>query len=364
MSQTEPSLQRYEAFDLEPRAIETALRELWRATAEGDASLFQVRALTLVIFVPAALAAEELLHTIERVAVRHPGRAIALLAEDHPGIPARAQATILCRRGSGDQQICGELIAIRGGDGGAALPNLAAALLVPGVPTFVWWLDDPQPGDPRWEQCVELADRVLLDSRRWRRPMTGLRQLAALAQSDRHVIYTDLHWAALTPWRRQIAQCFDVPAALPRLPHLQSVTVRHGPRAHDRLAALLITGWLASRLGWRPVTGQDTHITLRGTHGNLTARLEAVATEAALHSLELTLPDARIELAYEPTIGCIHTTIALPGSAPVVRMARLPARTLADELADELGVQERDTVWEAALAAAAEIAAISGTTSA
>ena len=61
---------------------------------------------------------------------------------------------------------------------------------------------------------------------------------------------SDLSWTRLTPWRRLIAQFFDSPSLQPYLDRLTAVDIEHD--AGSAAQALLLAGWLAARLGWRP----------------------------------------------------------------------------------------------------------------
>ena len=75
----------------------------------------------------------------------------------------------------------------------------------------------------------------------------GLARAIEMASSF-HVV--DLAWLRSTPWRERIAMSFDPPALRPELGRITGVAVRHHPESE--VAALLLVGWLASRLGWTP----------------------------------------------------------------------------------------------------------------
>ena len=74
----------------------------------------------------------------------------------------------------------------------------------------------------------------------------------------------------------QYAASFDPPAWRPELGRISSVTVR--PRPDSNVAGLLLLGWLATRLGWRPekmIAGGDTlHGRARAPRGEVALRLE------------------------------------------------------------------------------------------
>jgi len=60
----------------------------------------------------------------------------------------------------------------------------------------------------------------------------------------------DLAWLRTTPWRERLAASFDLPSRLEALRHINELNIRH--RDGSSASALLLAGWLASRLGWEP----------------------------------------------------------------------------------------------------------------
>jgi hypothetical protein len=74
--------------------------------------------------------------------------------------------------------------------------------------------------------------------------VTRARELAAEA----YVV--DLAWLRSTPWRERVAATFDPAHLRPDLRTISAVTIRHHP--DSTAAALLLIGWLSSRLDWQP----------------------------------------------------------------------------------------------------------------
>ena len=74
--------------------------------------------------------------------------------------------------------------------------------------------------------------------------------LARVSELAERAYVVDLAWLRSTPWRERVAFTFDPAEWRPELEHISAVTVRHG--ADSAVAALLLVGWLASRLGWEP----------------------------------------------------------------------------------------------------------------
>jgi glucose-6-phosphate dehydrogenase assembly protein OpcA len=346
-----------ETYAVQPSEIESLLQRLWNeANGEGEESaVIQVRTLNLLVFVPAAYASADTLRAIEIAAVQHPGRTITMIVTDGDPAPV-ANVTIACRFGEGGKQVCGEQITITSGDGGAPLPSIAASLTIAGLPVFLWWFGDPPFASPIFDSLVEIADRVVVDSGTWQQPFATLRELAQVAQRHTpHIAYTDLHWTRLTPWRRQAAQCFDLPTAAPELYRLQQVIIEHGPNDHDYVTALLLIGWLSSGLDWQIAQHRTEQITMQAREATIAIELRRREGAAGLHTIMLRSAEAEFKLAHRPESGCIHTQLALPHATPIERMAQLKPPTLEHTIGDELNMLEHDRHFERALHMAARL---------
>ena len=109
--------------------------------------------------------------------------------------------------------------------------------------------------------------------------------LARAAELSERTYVVDLAWLRTTPWRERIAATFDPPTWRGHLRKLAAVTVRHSP--DSKVAALLLFGWLATRLGWEPsaLTGNDGQLrgTARGKRGEV--RLATEPTEQVVRGL-------------------------------------------------------------------------------
>src|SRR5207247_10671327 len=93
---------------------------------------------------------------------------------------------------------------------------------------------------------------LVVDSAQFERPYHTFRGLSALLNVAHHRLgLADLQWARLKPWRETIAQFFTPRDRRSFLGGIAEVGVDYeGDGRGNRIAAALITGWMATALGW------------------------------------------------------------------------------------------------------------------
>jgi glucose-6-phosphate dehydrogenase assembly protein OpcA len=216
-----------------------------RAT-EGDAPVMRTSVMTHLAWVPEEwlVAAHEVLHGL---AERHPSRTIVLVPDpDAPsGMEANVDQQCFPLAGS-ERSICTETIEIHlGGEYASRPASIVMPLLISDLPVFCRWRGEPPWGAGELEQLVDIADRIVIDSREWREPTRGYARLVELF--DR-IAVSDIAWSLTGAWRLTLAKLWPTIAE-------QEIRVR-GPAAE----ASLLRAWLASRLrrAVRPVEPADS----------------------------------------------------------------------------------------------------------
>jgi glucose-6-phosphate dehydrogenase assembly protein OpcA len=233
---------------------------------------------------------------VERVmrglGARVPSRTIILHPDPKAGVD-RLDARIdhECFPQAG-HHVCAEIVHLWLRGRTARVPaSVVASLLLPDLPAFLRWRGKPPFGREEFEQLVEVADRLVVDSAEW----AGLPgAYGRLAEDLERVTVSDLAWARTLRWRAALAE---------RWPGIRQARALHvtGPTAE----ALLLAGWLRSRLRRR--------ITLRRVDSRSLRRVEVDGQR--------------------------------------VPPARLPAASSSDLLSEQLELFARDRVFEAAVRA-------------
>jgi glucose-6-phosphate dehydrogenase assembly protein OpcA len=345
-------------------AIERALRELWTPAAEGEL-VVRAQAATLLIYTTST-DRRRLDRTIDQVMRQFPGRAILIdAAGDHgePGLEAWISAR--CHPGLGGH-VCGEQITVAAaGEPAETLPSLVAGLRPPDVPAFLWW-DAPIP--ERGGLLLALADeveRLIVDSRAYPPADRALALLADLSGGPLEAAVGDLSWTGTAPWRELVAQFFDAPATRGYLRAVDRVEISYaGPGA--RAEALLMAGWLVSRLGWevegRGVdagqSAQSTWTLRRAGAGSVAvtlAEVEPGGGAEGLAAVRLTAGAADFGVEWLASERCARIITRTPGEEPRQRAVVMAASGEARLICQEMSLVGRDPVFDAALAAAARL---------
>ena len=225
--------------------------------------------LNLMVHVASLAEAAKLNEMLTDITAARPCRAILIVAdEEAPDEALTAEVTSRCTLPSASsKQVCCEQVTITAGGAQAAeVPSAVAPLLLSDLPVYLWWHAVPNLADPLFRRLVDLSDRVVIDSANFRDQQADLASMAAvLNDTPRWTALSDLNWARLTAWRALLAGFYDIARYRPMLNQLKRVTIRYAPPAMDSsiipTRALLLAGWLASRLRWRVQHGSTKRTT-------------------------------------------------------------------------------------------------------
>ena len=255
------------------------------------------------------------------------------------------------------------------------LASIAAPLLVADLPDFLWWVADTTTGSPLFTDLCAVSDRIIVDSAGAPDPAAELHAftgvLSGISSPPR---LGDFAWRRLDPWRNLLTAFFDPAPTRGALASLDALEITYG--AADRqgrtgfTGALLLAGWLASRLDWRPPgdlvrarDGDGWRVTMRagsrGDHREVAVSIKPVedpVAGCAPASVALSSRGGGAEASFRVERidqDEIATIAKLPGAPTSRRMVYAALPDDAELLADELRQYGRDGVYEAALACAA-----------
>src|SRR5574341_255903 len=345
--------------------IRNELNRMWASQVKtGETVLRATTHNLIVVSADQALTSQTTDRVIKLTAAR-PGRVV--LVDVEPGTEERLDAwvSIYCRP-SGDRQVCGELItlAVRGALRDA-VDTTVVSLLAPDLPVYLWWTGELASDDILFRRLVRSAGRVLVDSGDFSNGAEALDLLETLPQALR---LGDLNWARITPWRRMLSRLWEAPGIADAFNDLRTVNIvytdgQHGDRSER---GLLLTGWLADRLGWtltearrqgtdyftrwrRPSGDREVVVEQRARQDGSPGEIGEIQIQAGANAAS-----RKTQMTAVPGSGCIETQVE-PAAAQAVQLRHtFQSVSTSDALAEELDFGY-DPLYQRALIHAAKI---------
>lgn len=359
-------------FGLDVSAVERKLRALWETMAEADnersEAVLRACVMNLIVYNDLDWPARRMYDTISEISREHPSRIFLILPREDGESGIDAEVTTQCHSlGAPRQHVCCEIIRILAPRNRLdRLPGGIRSLLVADLPVVVWWRAGLKTSVELLQELTGEADRIIVNSKSCRARPEDVRKLIDFLQGNGPgPAVGDLNWSRLTHWRNAVASLFDSPPWDDCLERIRKVRVRYaGGKQVLALQPLLLTGWLASRLGWAPVPGL-----IEEAAGSFRLRATASDEEAAcefsiegdeendgLQSIELQTsgPNPQLFRAERSDDGkYVHSLIVQDEAERTPRLQLLFREGEAELLCRELEILTRDASYEEALQFAA-----------
>jgi glucose-6-phosphate dehydrogenase assembly protein OpcA len=212
---------------------------------------------------------------VKAIAAGHPLRAIVLHSSPGEQTGLDAELTTEAHRLVRGSSVQLEQLTLKvRGDASEHMASLLEPLLIPDVPTYVWWTGTPPLGERGLRDALAVCDVLIVDSARFSNTVEAFLDLAALADRlGSRMGFVDLQWARQKAWRETLSQFFAPEERRQLLPGLQRVDIACvGEGRANRVSGTLISGWLMSSLGWRltpavSVSSSGSEAILKGDNG-------------------------------------------------------------------------------------------------
>ena len=326
---------------LSPEKVLRDLAALWTSMAKqqshdreaaGEPSaadgVLRACTMTLVVLAEESEDPTALGETIAALMPEHPARAILLRL--HPDGPRALSERVYaqCWMPFGQRrQVCCEQVEITASDAALGdLPPLVLPLTVSDLPVILWCRAPRLTGMLEFGAMAGIATRVVVDSSAMPDAARALRLLQDLA---RNTPVGDLAWTGLTRWRAMLSQVFENRERLARIAGVARLRVAFSGTYET--AARYLAAWISDGLR---AAGAKPQVTVEPD-----AQVSTVRVELEGRGLRLALwrDGQRLMAQVDDSSQCTH--LPPPGDYILMR--------------EELGIDGRDPVFEAALAEAA-----------
>jgi glucose-6-phosphate dehydrogenase assembly protein OpcA len=235
--------------------IEKELKKLW---ADSEGVMTRASLVNLAVYSDKQGSLGKNTQLMAQLTENHACRAIVIEA-DSTAKENQADAWISAHchvSRAGSRQVCSEQLSFRlGGPCTTLLPSIVFSHLDSDLPFYLWWQTEFRaPIDPHLWSWV---DHLIYDSQSWDDFKGQLKLVeAARREADQRIVLCDLNWTRLDKIRAAVAQFFDHPAAHHHFSKIENVSITYA--SGYRSTAVLLAGWLAAQLKWRPVAAKKT----------------------------------------------------------------------------------------------------------
>ncbi len=246
-------------------AIEKELASFWKSAGDGNEAAMRACSCNLLAVVENREDAKAFPRVLAKLSEWHPNRSIVAYL-DPGGQPAQAggmQAWISAQcfqPPTAGPQVCCEAITIAArGKAAADLPNTLLSLLVPDLPVYLYWRSFKITDKELIARMARFSHLLIVDSHQSRQDAQNrFHLLQLLIDQPAGIAIRDLNWSRITAWRDLIAQFFDAAATRDYLQEITEVDITRNLSAPGSIPSrtLLLTGWLASRLGWSLISAE------------------------------------------------------------------------------------------------------------
>ncbi|HEV2952818.1 MAG TPA: glucose-6-phosphate dehydrogenase assembly protein OpcA [Candidatus Dormibacteraeota bacterium] len=327
--------------------------------------------LNLIVVAPSPQASRRAVALMDSLAGHHPFRGVVLSQGSDPGYPGiGAEVDVHTSALLDAVGVLYERVSLWGiGGDSEHLLNMADALLIDDLPTYVWWVGDPPLHEPWFRKAIANYHSLVVDSADFIHPGPGTTALSSLLDELGDGLgVSDMQWIRHRHWRELLAQVFNPPDRRGLLEGIDKVEIAYR-RFSDSGPVPLLTGWLQSRLGWaleQASTDPNGAIEVQYTSAAgrpITLILRPVQTESLperdLVALRVSteIPDQKLKLSAwraREELGRIHVqTVTAGGKVDQLRLVDLAER--GELLLGCLMSRGRDPIYRQALKCAAEL---------
>lgn len=263
-----------------PSKIQSTLDDLWNANENKNkirASLFN-----LVFFSTKSPREEYLRKVAYNTLEKFPARVFFLSSD--PTLPDSLKTAVsVVSTKQGEFDITCDLIEIdTSGKEEDKIPFLLLPHLIPDLPIFLVWPEDPSKNDKLFEELKGFATRIIFDSEASEN-LTLFADSILTKKQNNHFEIADLNWARFESWRSLINSTLSTPTIIEKLQKTSAITITYNAEetpffCHTKIQAIYLQAWIASRLKWKAVPQKEGNstFTYEAPEGPLQVQLKEI----------------------------------------------------------------------------------------
>lgn len=238
---------------VDPSNIEPELIRIWEALAKENkirASLFN-----LIVFTRFSPRTDYFRNIVQKVVEKFPCRTLFISHDPDSPQPYLKTAISVVSPSAEASIACDQIdIGVAGPDL-QRVPFVILPHLIPDLPIYLLWAEDPSISHPLFPPLAKLATRIIFDSESADSLLAFAQTLLELKEKT-GIDVADLNWARTEGWRDLISSTFDIGQRLALLKQISHLNIVYNAReteffCHLKIQAMYLLAWVSSRLGWK-----------------------------------------------------------------------------------------------------------------
>lgn len=236
-----------------PANIQKELNALWDSLENKNkmrASLFNI------IFYTKKTPRDEYIRKIaHKIIEKFPARIFFISSDTDPTQDYMKTAVSVISEEQGEYDITCDFIELSvAGKAENQVPFIILPHIIPDLPIFLVWAEDPTLDNPLLVELQKFATRLIFDSETTENLSRFAKAILKMKQLSNCEI-ADLNWARLETWRDFLSASFYSREQLEKLRKVTSLHITHNARetpffCHTKIQSIYLQAWLASRLNW------------------------------------------------------------------------------------------------------------------
>ncbi len=244
-----------------PSEIETQLSQIWetlQGTGKMRACLFN-----LIIYTKKNPRLDYLFQISQKLIEKFPSRVIFITIDENSQEPLLKTSVSVVSAGEGEESIACDFINILLSKHNEERAKfLLLPHIVPDLPVYLVWADDPNNNAMLATELEKLSTRVIFDSESTSNLISFTNSLLNHNENLGSDI-ADLNWARIEGWRHLLIDTFKSLDKLDQLKNLKQLQIHYNCQeteffCHTKIQALYLQGWIATQLGWDYQSCNDT----------------------------------------------------------------------------------------------------------
>lgn len=237
-----------------PSTIQKELNILWDSLENKNkmrASLFN-----LIFYCKTSPRNEYIRKITQKIIEKFPARIFFITSEESDEkIPVKTAISIMSAE-QGEYDITCDFIEVSTTRASELdVPFIIMPHIIPDLPIFVVWAEDPSEKSALREELQNIATRFIFDSETTQDLKNFARSILDIKEKS-HCEIADLNWARLESWRDLLVAVFSDDSLIAKLKKMHRLTIEYNAQTtpffcHTKIQSLYLQAWLASRLEWK-----------------------------------------------------------------------------------------------------------------